>query len=329
MQPPPPKRLPPNWFARARLKLRHLQLLQALDETRNLHRAAASLGLTQPAASKLLAEVEQMLGGTLFERHARGMRPNAWGEVMLRRARSALVELEQAAEELNGLRDGSGGVVAFGTVTAAAADAVVRAVEAVQRAHPALQVTVEEDTSPPLVARLLEGRLDFVLARPPGGIEAAQGLDYRELRAEELCFLVGDGHPLLGLPAPGLGDMLEYGWVLQPPGSLLRQEVEAMFLRHGLPFPRRVLSTASMLLSLAALAQGNSIGVFSRSVATLFVQGGRFHALPPPREQPRLTVRPFGLIRSRDRPLSPAAQRLYEAVASEVSKGEGTGGAAP
>ncbi|MDQ1081936.1 LysR substrate-binding domain-containing protein [Pseudoroseomonas cervicalis] len=316
MQPPAPKRLPPNWFARARLKLRHLQLLQALDETRNLHRAAALLGLTQPAASKLLAEVETMLGGALFERHARGMRPNEWGEVMLRRARSALVELEQAAAELNGLREGSGGVVAFGTVTAAAADAVVRAVEAVQREHPALQVTVEVDTSPPLVARLREGRLDFIVARPPA--EPVAGLDYREIGEEELCFMAAQGHPLLARGPVGLAEMLDYGWVLQPPGSLLRQEVEEMFLRHRLPFPRRVLSTASMLLSLAALSQGQSIGVFSASVVGLFAERGKLQRLAPPREQPRLTVRPFGLIRSRDRPLSPSALRLYEAVAREL-----------
>src|SRR3954451_1495584 len=134
-----PKRLPPAWFARARLKLRHLQLLVALDEARNLNRAAQSLGITQPAASKLLAEIERMLGGPVFDRRPRGVEPNAHGEVLVRRARAVLVELEQAGAELNSLRDGTGGRAAIGAVTAPAVDAVARAVEAVQRATPALQ----------------------------------------------------------------------------------------------------------------------------------------------------------------------------------------------
>jgi len=112
-----PAPLPPDWFVRARLKLRHLQLLVALDEQRNLGRAAASLSVTQPAASKLLAEVETMLGTVLFERLPRGMEPNLYGEVLIRRARSVLIELEAAATELGAMRAGSTGRVTVGAVT--------------------------------------------------------------------------------------------------------------------------------------------------------------------------------------------------------------------
>src|ERR1700712_3870748 len=96
----PPVLLPPDWFIRARLKLRPLQLLAALDDQRNLARAAATLSVTQPAASKLLAEIETMLGTILFDRLPRGMEPNLYGEVLVRRARSVLIELEAAAKEL-------------------------------------------------------------------------------------------------------------------------------------------------------------------------------------------------------------------------------------
>ena len=276
----PARRLPPDWFARFRLKLRHLQLLAAVDETRNLNRAAQGLGITQPAASKLLAEIEQMVGASIFERRPRGLVPNLRGEALARRARSALVELEQAAAELNSLEEGSGGRVALGSVTAPAVDIVVRAVEAVQRAYPALEIAVEVDSSPALVARLMEGRLDFVLARIPPG-EDATALEYREVTEEALCFLVLDGHPLLGGDAVALPDLLAYGWVLPPPGSLMRQEVERLFQRQGLPLPERVLNTDSVLLGLAALAQGPSICVVTASVAELLEPGGQYRRLPP------------------------------------------------
>ncbi|MXP64181.1 LysR family transcriptional regulator [Roseomonas sp. M0104] len=314
------RRLAPNWFARARLKLRHLQLLAALDETRNLNRAALGLGITQPAASKLLAEVEQMVGASLFERRPRGLVPNLQGEALARRARSALVELEQAAVELNSLEAGSGGRVALGSVTAPAVDIVVRAVEAVLRAHPALEIAVEVDSSPALVARLLEGRLDFVLARIPLDVEAA-GLEYREVAEEALCLLVLEGHPLLARETVAPRDLLAYGWVLPPPGSLMRQEVERLFRRHGLPGPERVLNTDSVLLGLAALVQGPSICVVTASVAQLLEPGGRYRRLPPLEGGQRLAVPPFGLIRSRVRPLSPAAGRLYDQVAAQLFGG--------
>ncbi|HWL79762.1 MAG TPA: LysR family transcriptional regulator [Roseomonas sp.] len=315
------RRLAPNWFARSRLKLRQLQLLVALDETRNLHRAALGLGITQPAASKLLAEVEQMVGTPLFERRPRGLVPNLQGEAMVRRARSALVELEQAAAELNSLEAGSGGRIALGSVTAPAVDIVVRVVETVQRAHPALEIAVEVDSSPALVTRLLEGRLDFVLARIPPGVDATT-LEYREVAEEALCLLVLEGHPLLGREVVALGDLLAYGWVLPLPGSLMRQEVERLFQRHGLPAPERVLNTDSVLLGLAALGQGPSICVVTASVARLLEPGGRYRRLPPLEGAPRLAVPSFGLIRSRVRPFSPAAGRLYEHIAAELF-GEG------
>ena len=53
------------WFVRARLKTRQLMLLIAIDEEGNIHRAAETLAMSQPAASKLLKDLEEMLGVSL------------------------------------------------------------------------------------------------------------------------------------------------------------------------------------------------------------------------------------------------------------------------
>jgi DNA-binding transcriptional LysR family regulator len=308
-----PHPLPPDWFARFRLKLRHLQLLAALDDSRNLNRAAEALGLTQPAASRLLAEIERMVGEPVFLRRPRGVEPNALGEILARRARTVLMDLAQAASELNGLRSGTGGALAIGAVTGPAVDIVGRAVEAVQDPRSRLQVTVEVDTSGPLIARLLEGRLDFVLARVPSEM-GAEALVYREIGEEELCFLVRAGHPLLRRRGLSLRDLRDCHWVLQPPGTLLRRRVDLLFMRLALPLPERVLNTSSVLLTLATLSRGDAIGVISASVAEVFAPKGQFRRLPPLRDAPYLAVEPFGLIHLRERPLSPPAQRLFAAV---------------
>src|SRR5688572_12125827 len=106
-----------HWFIRARLKTRQLLLLVALDEEGNIHRAAEVLNMTQPGASKLLKDLEDVLGVPLFERLPRGMRPTAYGEAMIRHSRTALASLNQAHDEVQELKAGRFGQVTVGAIT--------------------------------------------------------------------------------------------------------------------------------------------------------------------------------------------------------------------
>ena len=105
------------WFIRARLKTRQLMLLTAICDEGNIHRAAEVLNMSQPAASKLLKDLEDMLGVTLFDRQPRGMRPNWYGETMIRHARIALSSLREAGQEVDALKTGLSGHVSLGAIT--------------------------------------------------------------------------------------------------------------------------------------------------------------------------------------------------------------------
>ena len=275
------------------------------------------LSITQPAASKLLADIETMLATTLFERLPRGMEPNLYGEVLIRRARSVLVELEAAAKELDAMRAGAAGQVSIGAVTGPASGPVVRAVEHMRRTRPGMTITVQVESSGPLVARLLEGRLDFAVARIPLGIDAAL-LDYRELADEEISLYVREGHDLLQEPALGLAALARVPWVLQPQGTLLRRRIDSLFRAAALLPPTEVLNTESVMLSLAIVARGAAVTALSRSMVEAFAgPGGLFRKLPDLPETGRIAIDTYGLIRLCERPLSPAAQALYQAVESE------------
>ena len=80
-------------FVRTHLKTRHLVLLVELGRHGSILRAADAAHMTQPAASKLLAELEYALGVQLFERLARGISPTWYGDIMIRRAGTALAEI--------------------------------------------------------------------------------------------------------------------------------------------------------------------------------------------------------------------------------------------
>ena len=113
-------------FIRSRMKTRRLVLLDELGEHRSiLHAALAAIAanMTQPAASKMLSELEQLPGAPLFERLPRGVTPTPFGEIMIRRARAALAEMNLAHQEVMNLMSGLNGRVAVGTVLTPATDA--------------------------------------------------------------------------------------------------------------------------------------------------------------------------------------------------------------
>lgn len=310
MKSQPTDLLSPDWFLRVRLKLRHLQLFVALDECRNLHRAATKLGMSQPAASKLLGDLEHLLGVSLFDRHSRGVTPNWYGESMIRHARSMLTSLAQASEEINALSEGNAGTVSIGTVLAPAVTLLASAVERVHRDSPHLEVNIDVDVSRNLVPRLRDGEFDFAIARIPGGMPAGDFV-FEEIGEEELCFVCRAGHPLAGRETFDLTSMLDYPWVLQPPGALMRQRVEHLFLHHKVAPPQRIINTPDIYMALAMVDKSDSVTVTTREVAELLCTQPRFVILP---STDALSVQPFGLISLRERRMSPGAAKLMSTL---------------
>ncbi|MGM0544734.1 MAG: LysR substrate-binding domain-containing protein [Pseudomonadota bacterium] len=306
-----------NWFLDARLKLRHFQLFLALDEQRNLHRAAEQLNMSQPAASKLLGDLEANLGIRLFDRHPRGLTPNWYGEVVIRHAHSVLSALHHTGEELNALREGNAGTVAVGTVMAPAVTILTSAIERVHRDQPGLKISVDVDVSKVLVPRLLEGELDFAITRIPAGVDA-EWFVFEEIGEEELCFVCRKGHPLADKTPLSLSDMSAYPWSLQPTGALMRQRVDSLFLHHQVTPPRQIVDTADLLLSLALVDKSNTITVTTREAADLLCSPRRFHLLP---FSETLSVQPYGLVSLRHQRLSPGAATLMSALRDLIAQG--------
>ncbi|MGH8270062.1 MAG: LysR family transcriptional regulator, partial [Steroidobacteraceae bacterium] len=121
---------------RPQLKTHQLAFLVHLDEERRLARAAAAAGLTQPAASKLLRQIEETLDVRLFERHARGVAPTRYGEILVRHARLALSEIGLAREELAALKAGRTGNAALGSIVEPGANLVPAAVAMLKQRDP-------------------------------------------------------------------------------------------------------------------------------------------------------------------------------------------------
>ena len=234
-----------NPMLRGRLKTRHIVLLVHLDEQRSVLRAAKAANMTQPGASKLLSDLEESLGVPLFKRHARGIEPTQYGEIMMRHARSALAEMDRAQDEIAALRSGLAGQCAIGAVVSAGTSLAPSAVVLLKQQHPRIRVSIEIDNSAALVDRLLKGELDIALAR----VSASHGADeltFEALAGETHYAIARATHPLAGKRHLGLADLADQPWILPPSGSLLRDRIDSMFVHRGLGLPRNLVETTSI-----------------------------------------------------------------------------------
>ena len=299
-----------HWFLRARLKTRQLLLLVTLAEEGNIHRAAEVLNMTQPAASKLLKDLEDALEVSLFERLPRGMRPTWYGDTMIRHARVALSSLNQAHEELQAAKSGQFGQVNIGTITAPGLALLPTAIALVKREHSNLQIALQIETSDVLIERLNQGKLDILIARLFAQHEKAD-LRYEMLTDEQVCAVARPGHPLFSGPTPMLGDVVECGWIVPPSGSVLRHRFDLMFQEDGLRAPNNVIETASLLFTTKMLQQSDMLSVVATDVARYYADHGLLAILPMALP---CQMDSFGIITRRDRLLSPAAKVMLRAL---------------
>ena len=103
---------------RSGLSLRHMRMIAALDDHGRVSAAAQVMNISQPAASRMIAEMEAVLDVRLCERLPRGITLTPYGKALARRARSILLEMREADREISELKAGKGGSVFLGAVTA-------------------------------------------------------------------------------------------------------------------------------------------------------------------------------------------------------------------
>lgn len=302
-------------FAFTRFKTRQMMLLAQLDRERSLVRAANAAGMSQPAASKLLQELEETLGVALFERHARGVEPTEYGEIMIRHAHSVLNEFQRAQDEVASLRSSGRYRVAIGTVMSPGTELLPQAVSVLAERHPRMMVSVEIDTSRPMLRRLLDARLDIVIGRILDP-EDAERLHFEALAEEEHCLIARADHPLARRGGLRVEDLVDHVWVLPPAESILRERLNAVFLQRGLRVPEKVVETASLPLITSLLLRSDMLVALPAEVVRPYCDAGMLGVLPI---DLRLRLDSFGIITRRDHILSRSAGEALQ-VLREVAR---------
>lgn len=293
-----------------RLRGRHLALLVALDDERTVHRAAGRIAVSQPAATKLLHEIEAMFGVELYERLPRGLEPTEYGRLVTQYARLLVTDLRHLSEEVEAVRGGGTGSVDAGAIMAAVTDHFVGATTRLRAMHPQFKVKLLMETSDILVPLLAQGRLDVVLARMPD-TEAAAELDFEPLDDERLCVICGNRNPLARSRKLGLSALAGHPWVLQALPSPMRVLIDREFADAGGEPPMVVVQSSSILATFALVNATDMLAVTPESVATYYKGRGLISVLPVTL---RGSLDPYGIITRRGRWLSSAVRLFIDAV---------------
>lgn len=201
-------------FLLRRLRMRHFQLLVLLGDQGSLRAAAASLNLTQPAASKMLAEVERAFGTVLFDRGRHGVDPNVFGRAAIHHARVMMAETAHAANELNAMRGGASAVVRVGAPSITGV--VTKATVELMRLVPGACVEIREGSVHDLLKLLLDAELDCVFSALPS--EALTNDPIEQLQSEivlndHVCAIVAKTNPLSRKRKATWHDLASQRWI--------------------------------------------------------------------------------------------------------------------
>ncbi|MFV0492747.1 MAG: LysR substrate-binding domain-containing protein [Pseudorhodobacter sp.] len=259
--------------AMERLKLRQIRLLVAVADHRSILHAARAMNISQPAATTLIKDLEADLQSALFNRTNRGVVPTPLGDSLIRNGRLILNQMGRAAQELTELRDGTGGRLAVGTLLAGSATLLPHAILRAQQGRPNLHVKVSVGTNEQLMPALRAGELDMVVGR-------LSSYRYRQEVVQEPLYsgtIVGvcrPGHPICARGAVTLDALRSYGWILPPPDTTLRRQVEQMFSDCRLPLPVSTIESVDFLTNRRLLADSDLIGILPDHISDPDIAAG-------------------------------------------------------
>ncbi|MEI4472136.1 pca operon transcription factor PcaQ [Frigidibacter sp. MR17.24] len=261
----------------ARIKLRHLQAFVAITRQQSLKRAAEQLRLTQPAISRTLAELEDILGARLLSRDRGGVTPTAEGAFFFSFAEASLGALDRGISGLGGFARETGLRVRIGMQPSAAAGLGPGLVAALARAKPDLRLELVEGPHDELHRRLRTGELDLLVGRLAEP-EQMGDLSFTQLCTEEIACVTRAGHPLLS--SSDLQRLVDWPVVYPPQEDAIRPAVRRLLVGAGVPLPPDRIETAAPSFGLMHVLGGDAVWIVPRGLVAAHLAAGRLAALP-------------------------------------------------
>ena len=259
-----------------RIKFRHLDAFSAIARARSFKTAAEHLHLTQPAISKTLKELEDILGVTVLERSRSGVALTPEGEVFLQFAEQSTAALRHG---LRSIRAGSSaaGRLKVGALPSVASHLLPKVALAYAAISPDTLLEVHEGPHNDLIAQLRSGKLDLVVGRL-GQPETMVGLGFQQLYTEEVVIVARPDSP--AQMVQDFGGLDRFRVLYPPKDSAIRPLVARLLIAQGVPlYSNRIESTSPAFGRAVTLADANTVWLISRGVVAGDLAEGRLEAL--------------------------------------------------
>lgn len=292
------------------MELRHLRHFAAVVESGNLSRAAETVFISQPALTRSIKNLEELVGAPLLERQPRGVVPTPAGDALYRYARLMLTEAQRARAEVQAVAGGARGQLAIG-IAAMFADHIVDRAVAACAASGDVALTITQGFVEELVEALRDGKLDAIFSNL-SNMTLPEDVTVEPLLDIHAYVFASRDHPLQGRAGLTKPELIAQKWAIvdQPH---MRDFLDQYFSVDGLATPSFVVRTNSLNLIKSLIANAGFIGILPEHVVGRLAEAGDVAALDAPGCP---VIRRAGLITRKSMPSRPVLDTFTAALRS-------------
>ncbi|MDB5774957.1 MAG: Transcriptional regulator, LysR family [Herbaspirillum sp.] len=301
----------------SRIKFRHLQCFLTVARQRSLQKASEILSITQPAVSKTIKELEEILQVRLFDRDRKGTVLTRQGETFYEHAEAIMNALQQATNSMAQVRAYSDTMIQIGAAPSLTPYFLPEVLLEFRRRAANVQVSLRTSTTAHLMRQLLEREFDMVLCRHTDP-EEMSGLSFEYLYVDPLVIVVRPGHPLLQTSKIDFADTRRFTALLPIKGSINRHAADSFAIKQGIGLPTDFIENISMSFGRNYIVRSDAVWFVPWSAVKHDVEDGFLVTLTLPVEITEETAgvmgRAIGLMTRANSVASPATQMLINII---------------
>lgn len=290
------------------MKLHHIRDVLAVAETGSLRAAGRQLGITQPAITRSIRDIENDLGAPLFERHANGVHLTPIGDVFVRRAEIIRSEMRRVRDEVEQLKGNFTGQVSMAISPGAALALTPSILRNFRKRYPQALLRLNETFFQPVERSIAAGEIDFYIGAYDHELSSTS-LSVEKISDNQRLIIARKGHPLAN--AKTLAELSDAQWI-RPSFANRPDEVayDQMFIRMGLRRPHVAMHTTSTLMTVLAITNSDLLTILP--VQWLEASFTQDLVAPILVEDTKCPCAPMCIVRRSDVPLTPVAEHLCD-----------------
>ncbi|MBN8758267.1 MULTISPECIES: LysR family transcriptional regulator [Variovorax] len=295
---------------------RRLAVVASLAQKRNMPAVAREFGITQPAISSALKDLESGLGVALFTRTARGLSPTPAGEIVAFYFKRVLSELRHIGPDIAASEGSLQGSVTVGALPLGRTQILPLAIASLLARHPQLHVSTVESPYDALAASLRSGDIDFILGALRNNAGEVKDLQQQALFEDRISVIARAGHPLARAERIDFRMLREARWTLSRQGSPSRELLERFFSNARQAPPLPAVETGDLAVLRGLLLESDMLTAISAHQLRYEIRDGSLVVLDFPLEETR---REIGLTQRLGAFPSPGARALMEEIGKVVA----------